>query len=83
MVKILKYLPKSSSLFETVIVSANDCLVELFLNKKIKFIDIQRELFKIINNIEFKKFKKVLMKHGTVEACNRCDWLQLSEKQYS
>ena len=34
MVKILKYLLNSSSLFETVIVSANDCLVELFLNKK-------------------------------------------------
>ena len=63
MVKILKYLPKSSSLFETVIVSANDCLVELFLNKKIKFIDIQRELFKIINNIEFKKFKKIIPKN--------------------
>ena len=37
----------------------------------------------IIFDEEFKKFKKVLMKHGTVEACNRCDWLQLSEKQYS
>ena len=24
----------------------------------------------------FKKFKGVLKKHGTVEACNRCDWLQ-------
>ena len=46
MVKILKYLPKSSSLFETVIVSANDCLVELFLNKKIKFIDIQKSYLK-------------------------------------
>ncbi len=63
MVKILKYLPKNNSLFETVIVSANDCLVELFLNKKIKFIDIHKELFKIINNIEFKKFKKIIPKN--------------------
>ena len=25
---------------------------------------------------EFKKFKDVMKKHGTVEACNRCGWLQ-------
>ena len=34
-VKILDMLPKESSLFETVIVSANDELVNLFLNKKL------------------------------------------------
>ena len=32
--KILKTLPKKDSLFETVLVSANDTLVNLFLNKK-------------------------------------------------
>ena len=35
MVKLLKYLPSKNSLFETVIVSANDTLVELFLKKKL------------------------------------------------
>mgnify|MGYP000571688148 CR=1 FL=1 len=34
-VKILKKMPHNDSLFETVIVSANDKLVDLFLKKKI------------------------------------------------
>ena len=58
MVKLMKHLSSKSSLFETVIVSANDKLVDLFLNNKIKFTDIQKELFKIINLKEFQKFKK-------------------------
>ena len=52
MVKLLNFLPPKQSLFETVIVSANDTLVELFLNNQIKFIDIQKRLFKIINKAE-------------------------------
>ena len=42
MVKILNLLPTRNSLFETVIVSANDTLVELFLKKAIRFTDIQK-----------------------------------------
>ena len=57
MVKLLNFLPLKQSLFETVIVSANDTLVELFLNNEIKFIDIQKKLFKIINKKKFLKFK--------------------------
>ena len=56
-VKLLNFLPPKQSLFETVIVSANDTLVELFLNNKIKFIDIQKKLFKIINKKKFLKLK--------------------------
>ena len=59
MIKLLKILPSKSSLFETVIVAANDTLVDLFLNKKIKFINIQKELFKILKLKEFNKFKKI------------------------
>ena len=55
--EILDFLPLKSSLFETVIVSANDTLVELFLNNKINFIDIQKKLFKIINKKKFLKLK--------------------------
>ncbi len=58
MVKLLNFLPSKQSLFETVVVSANDTLVELFLNDKIKFIDIQKRLFKIINKKKFLKYKK-------------------------
>ena len=57
MINLIKLLPKKQSLFETVIVSANDKLVELFLEKKISFLDIQRKLFKIIKKKEFLKFK--------------------------
>ena len=56
-VKILKYLSKNFSLFETVLVSANDELVNLFLKKQIKFTDISKKLLKIIRSRKFKKFK--------------------------
>ena len=59
MVKLLNFLPSKHSLFETVIVSANDTLVELFLNNKIRFVDIQKKLFKIINEKKFLKFKNM------------------------
>ncbi len=63
MVKLLNLLPNKHSLFETVVVSANDILVELFLGKKIKFTDIQKKLFQIIQMKEFKKFKKIYPKN--------------------
>ena len=58
-VKILNYLDKEDSLFETIIVTANDKLVKLFLNNKIKFTDISNMLLKICDNAEFKKFKSI------------------------
>ena len=56
---ILKKIPNKNSLFETVIVSCNDALVNLFLCKKIKFLDIYKNLNKLLNLNEFKKFKKI------------------------
>ena len=52
-------MPLQDSLFETVIVSANDQLVKLFLEKKIRFIDISKILLKIINLAEFKKYRRI------------------------
>ena len=63
MIKLLDFLPDNHSLYETVIVAANDKLVELFLNNKIKFTDIQKNLFKIIKKNEFQKFKQKLPKN--------------------
>ncbi len=57
MVNILKKLPKKNSLFETVIVSANDTLVKLFLDKKIRFVDLYYHLIKFVNRKEFIKYK--------------------------
>jgi len=62
-IKILKSLPSKSSLFETVIVAANDQLVNLFINKKINFHDISKNILKIINMIEFQKYKKIKPKY--------------------
>ena len=59
MINLLKFLPNKHSLYETVIVSANDALVEFFLNEKIKCTDINKRLFKIIKLKEFMKFKKL------------------------
>ena len=42
-VKIIKMLPNTSSLFETILVSINDKLVELFLKNKLKFTDISKK----------------------------------------
>ena len=58
-IKILNILSNEDSLFETIIVSANDKLVKLFLNNKIKFTDISNTLLKICNNAEFNKFKSI------------------------
>jgi len=63
MIKILKLLPNQPSMFETVLVTANDTLVSLYLNNKIKFLEIQKKLFKIINLREFNKYKKISPKN--------------------
>ena len=62
-VNILKKMPNKDSLFETVLVSANDKLVDLFLNKKITFNQISTLLLKIIKMKEFSKFKKLKAKN--------------------
>ncbi len=59
LVNILKKMPQKTSLFETVIVSANDELVKLFLEKKIRFDVIQKKLIYIINNKKFSKYKRM------------------------
>ncbi len=60
MIKLIKHLPNKNSLYETVIVTANDTLVDLFLKKKIKYLNIQKELFRFILSKEFVKFKKIV-----------------------
>ena len=60
---ILKNLPDKSSLFETILVSANDEYVKLFLDNKIKFTDIYKNLFKLIKKKEFKKYRSISPKN--------------------
>ena len=58
-IKILDLLPTKNSLFETVLVSANDTLVNLFLEKRIKFLDINKYLSKFAKKKKFIKYKKI------------------------
>ena len=57
-IKILKLIPKKNTLFETLLVSANDELVNLFLQNKISYEDIYIKLKKIINNKIFIKYRQ-------------------------
>jgi len=59
-IKILNILPSKDSLYETALVSANDELVKLFLEKKINYTDINAYMIRILNSNDVKKFKKKL-----------------------
>jgi len=55
--KLLKKITKKDSLFDTVLVSVNDELVNLFLKKEIKFLDISSKIWLLVNSSFFSKFK--------------------------
>ena len=57
-IKIIKKLQNKESLLETIIVLANDELVNLFLLKKISFTDINDILQKLINMREFRSYNQ-------------------------
>jgi len=61
--RILENIPKKNTLFETVIISANDELVYLFLENKIKFLDIVKKLIFITKLKEFNKYKSISPKN--------------------
>ena len=81
-VKILKYLPKKISLFETVIVSCNDELVDLFLKKKITFWRIHVILKKLLNLKEFAKYKQITP-YNTRQIYNLSEYVRLKTRTLS
>ena len=81
-IKIIDTLSNNTSLFETVIVSANDTLVNKFLKNEIKFNDISKFLFKIINLNEFKKFKNITPKNVD-EVVKLANYVSLKMKNIS
>ena len=60
---ILNSLPEKHSLFETLLVSVNDNLVKMFLDNKIKFLDISKILLKTINSKKYEKYKHITPKN--------------------
>ena len=59
-VKLLNHLPSKDSLFETALVTINDKLVNLFLEGKIKYDEVNVKMNKILNRLEIKLLKKKL-----------------------
>ena len=54
---VIKKISNNTTLFETVIISANDELVDLYIKNKIKFLDINKNLNKIL---KFKKYSNLI-----------------------
>ena len=75
-VNIINKLHEKNSLFETIIVSANDKLVSHFLTNKINFIDISNILLRICSLPEFNKFKLIEPKNVD-EINNLADYVSL------
>ena len=57
-IKILKKINNQNTLFETVLISANDELVELYIKNKIKFLEINKILLKVLNNKKYSNLTK-------------------------
>ena len=63
LIKVLDKISNKCSLFETVLISANDELVDLFLKKKISYSELQKNLLRILNLSEFGVFRKKIPKN--------------------
>ncbi len=59
LIRILSMIPDKISLFETVLVSANDELISHYLEKKIRYLDISKILLKTLKLKEFTRYKKI------------------------
>ena len=73
LIKLLKTLPKKDSLFETVLVTANDEFVSLFLKEKITYTEFINKLVNFVTKKEFSKYKKL-------EPKNINDIIKLNQK---
>ena len=55
----MKKISFECKLFDTVLISANDELVQMYLEKKIQFLDIIINLKKIINLKQFARYRSI------------------------
>ena len=82
LVKILNFVPKNDTLFETLLVSVNDELVDLFLKNKISFDEISTKLKQIISHKDFLKFRQKKLNNLTqIEKLN--EFVRLKTKSLS
>ena len=59
LINIINKLSNRDSLFETVFVTINDELVNLFLQKKISYPILIKTLLKLVSSNKFKKYKNI------------------------
>ena len=71
--KILNKINNNNTLFETVLISANDELVNLYIKNKIKYLEINKNLIKIL---KIKKYSRLINKKPK----NISDIINLSEE---
>lgn len=62
-INVLKIIPNKHSLFETVLTSVNDEVVNEFLKRKLSFNDISKLVIKILKNKRFNKYKVLIPKN--------------------
>ena len=82
LVKILNFVPKTDTLFETLLVSVNDELVDLFLKNKISFDEISTKFKQIISHKDFLKYRQKKLNNLTqIEKLN--EFVRLKTKSLS
>ena len=82
LIRVLNDISNKNTLFETLLVSINDELVDQFLKKKIKFEDISRKLKQIINHKIFSKYRSKRVNNlGQIEKLN--EFVRLKTKSLS
>ena len=59
LLSLLKLVPENNSYFETVLITINDYLVNEYLDERINYISIQRNLIRLIKNPYFKNYYKL------------------------
>ena len=83
MIKLLNILTDKHTLYDTIVVSTNDVLVELFLQKKIKFTEINIKLLNFIKKKEFLKYRNIYPKNlNDILNLNKYVRLKVLEKVY-
>ena len=83
MIKLLNILKDKHTLYDTIVVSTNDVLVELFLQKKIKFTEINIKLLNFIKKKEFLKYRNIYPKNlNDILNLNKYVRLKVLEKVY-
>ena len=60
---VLNLVPEKSSYFETILITINDLLVDMYLNNNINYISIHKNLLRLIKSPFFSKYYKLKPKN--------------------